>query len=130
MGDTDNIMDAAEARNLIINFFTSIEKKEELFNNIIQVLKNKDYFFYIYNDKDRFEAFKDCIVFGHFQWILDVTNNQIETEFDSKYSSECSVSNKIYINFYEIFNDTISNSNHFSKRAKRLLSKYAIFLSE
>lgn len=130
MGDTDNIISAAYARESIIDFFNKKKNKENLFNEIIETLKLKDDFFYIYQNKEKLEIFHDCIVNGHFKWICDVTNNQIQTEFNSKYTNECEASRKIYIDFYKIFNNKISNSNQFSKRAERLLLKYSKFLAE
>lgn len=131
MGDTDNILSAANARNLIISFFSDIEKRQSLFKQIVETLTEKDDdFFYISNSHDKLEAFEDCIVHGHFQWILDVTDNQIQTEFDSKYTTDCSVSHKTFINFYEIFDQKISSSKEFSERAERLLQKYSKFLTK
>ncbi len=127
MGDTDNVMDAAEARDLIINFFSIIENRQELFNEIIKILKEEGNFSFTHNDN--IEAFQDCIVLGHFQWILDVTDKQIQTEFDSKYTTECSVSNNTFVKFYKVFDRIISNSFSNSKRAQRLLSKYSNFLT-
>jgi len=130
MGDTDNVISAAHARESIIYFFNNKKNKEDLFNEIIATLKLEDDFFYIYQNKEKLDIFNDCIVNGHFKWIYDVTNNQIQTEFNSKYTNECEASHKIYIDFYKIFNNKISNSNKFSERAKRLLLKYSKFLAE
>jgi len=130
MGDTDNIISAAHARESIIDFFNDKKNKEDLFNEIIATLKLEDDFFYIYQNKEKFEIFHDCIVNGHFKWIRDVTNNQIQTEFNSKYTNECEASHKIYMNFYKIFNNKILDSKQFSKRAERLLFKYSKFLAE
>jgi len=129
MGDTDNAMSAALAKRNIITFFEKEKNKFNLFKEIIEILeKQNDDFFYIKQNKEKFHAFQDCIIDGHFQWIIDVSNNQKQTEFNSEYTDECSVTNNIFKNFYIIFDSLIEKNNNFSLRSQKILKKYSSFI--
>ena len=129
MGDSGNALSAGYANESIINFFEVEKNKVELFNKIINILKKEyDDFFYIENNKEKFDSLRDCIIDGHFKWIEDVSRNQKKTPFDSDYIDECKLSNDFYNNFYQIFNRIINESKSFSNRAKRKLIKYSDFI--
>jgi len=127
--DTGNALSAGHANENIITFFEIEENREELFKEIINILeKEYDDFFYIKSKKKKFDSLEDCIINGHFQWIEDVSRNQIQTEFDSEYTDSCNLTKEFYIKFYETFNIVIKESKSFSKRAKKKLIKYSDFI--
>ncbi|MBU1668966.1 hypothetical protein KKC13_11155 [bacterium] len=130
MGETDNIKSIGKDRQAIAIFFNNEKNKLELFNQVVKLIETNNDFFYIKNNADLFNTFKDCIINGHFQWIVDIASNNYDSiEFDSKYTIECVESDSIYLDFYQNF-EKIIPSLHLSPIAKNILSKYSIFLKE
>jgi len=130
MGDNGNIMSIAKDRQAIAFFFSKKENKLKLFNQIVELIKTNNDFYYIENDIETFNTFQDCIIDGHFQWIVDIASNDYASiEFDSKYTMECLESNGIYHSFYVNFEKTIPKLN-LSPVSKKILFTYSNFLKE
>lgn len=130
MGEIDNIKSIGKDRKAIAMLFNNKKDKLKIFNQIVKLIETNNDFFYVKNDIDAFNTFKDCIIDGHFQWIVDIASNNYDSiEFDSKYTIECIESDTIYLDFYKNFEKVISNLN-LSPRAKEILVRYSNFIKE
>lgn len=127
---TENTMSAIWGLKATIAYLKN-NRKSIIDNLLNQLLATKNSYLYALKDENIYNEFRSSLIDGHFQWMIDFSNNpdEDETPFDGDYIIE-DVENltSAYCDFYSLFSQYIDDIDE-SPEVQENLEDYCTHLS-